>query len=205
MNEAKMNLTIKGATDSELSSIEYRLRRESEIQELIKRIRRNSKSINYGSDQGRDQVEEGVPLSTPINELYHHGIKGMKWGVRRYQNPDGTLTSSGRKRYQPTSSDSSTTKKVKKDLASLSESEFRNKYATSKRTYMKRVDRYGDPYMKAPLAKLGKKMDEKQRIKRGKAKVESIIEKFGDQYPVTIDEKGIVTIKVGDDIWKVGY
>lgn len=34
------------------------------------------------------------------SELYHHGIKGMHWGVRRYQNPDGTLTPRGRKRYE---------------------------------------------------------------------------------------------------------
>ena len=33
------------------------------------------------------------------NELAHHGIKGMKWGIRRYQYEDGSLTPAGRKRY----------------------------------------------------------------------------------------------------------
>ena len=31
--------------------------------------------------------------------IAHHGIKGQKWGVRRYQNPDGTLTEAGKRRY----------------------------------------------------------------------------------------------------------
>lgn len=33
------------------------------------------------------------------DELYHHGIKGQKWGVRRFQNADGSLTAKGQKRY----------------------------------------------------------------------------------------------------------
>lgn len=33
------------------------------------------------------------------DEIKHHGIKGQKWGVRRYQNADGSLTAAGKKRY----------------------------------------------------------------------------------------------------------
>lgn len=40
---------------------------------------------------------------TYTDELTHHGIKGQKWGKRRYQNPDGTLTNAGKTRYRSTS------------------------------------------------------------------------------------------------------
>lgn len=38
-------------------------------------------------------------------ELYHHGVKGQKWGVRRFQNSDGTLTSVGKRRRADNYSD----------------------------------------------------------------------------------------------------
>ena len=41
------------------------------------------------------------------NELYHHGVKGQKWGVRQYQYADGTLTPAGRKRLKTDTSGAS--------------------------------------------------------------------------------------------------
>ena len=44
------------------------------------------------------------------DELYHHGIKGQKWGVRRFQNEDGTRTDAGRQRYSKSSNNSTSIK-----------------------------------------------------------------------------------------------
>lgn len=54
-------------------------------------------------------------------ELYHHGTKGMKWGVRRYQNKDGSLTPAGKKRYSSINKEKikETSKKVAKKTAKV--------------------------------------------------------------------------------------
>lgn len=49
------------------------------------------------------------------NELYHHGIKGMKWGIRRYQNYDGSYTQKGLDRYNKASEKYDQAKKRKKE------------------------------------------------------------------------------------------
>lgn len=59
---------------------------------------------DYIDDQVRSDFlneEENyyVHSDQDLNELFHHGIKGQKWGTRRYQNEDGTLTEEGKKRY----------------------------------------------------------------------------------------------------------
>jgi hypothetical protein len=62
------------------------------------------------------------------DELCHHGILGMKWGVRRYQNKDGSLTSAGKKRYDQNdwSDDAKEASRLKKkSVSQMSNAELR--------------------------------------------------------------------------------
>lgn len=65
-----------------------------------------------------------------MNELYHFGIKGMKWGVRRFQNKNGTRTAAGKIRRKEYSSDY-TESRMEKDIRSMSNEELK-----------KRINRY---------------------------------------------------------------
>lgn len=59
--------------------------------------------------------------------LWHWGIKGQKWGVRRYQNQDGTLTAEGKKRYQHDEHPDYTRAHEQKSIRELSDTELNAK------------------------------------------------------------------------------
>lgn len=74
------------------------------------------------------------------DELYHYGIIGMKWGIRRYQNPDGSLTPAGRRRLEKQD-----TKWAKKKSSKIT--------AQAKKLSQRELDVYGNYLLKLPNAR----------------------------------------------------
>lgn len=94
------------------------------------------------------------------NELYHHGVKGMHWGVRRYQNKDGTLTEAGEKRLaqykekQTAGADAKWDKRLNKSSTKASKYYHKGEYALSAHKDRKAA-KYDAKYVKAQRIHMG--------------------------------------------------
>jgi len=76
---ADKTLTIKGASDKELDDLIRRLRKESELQNIIQNLKRLG-DLQYPTSYDDDQ---SVSTEEAIEKLYHFGIPGMRWGRKR--------------------------------------------------------------------------------------------------------------------------
>lgn len=132
------------------------------------------------------------------NELMHHGILGMKWGVRRYQNKDGSLTPAGKRRVQTgevgktsetsQSHSSHSSSSSKKTVKEMSDSELREKI-----TRLELEKKYSDL----------SKPKEQAKTSKGKAFVMDVLEKSGKNIAtqaVTYAMGSIVNKVAGSDV-----
>lgn len=109
-------------------------------------------------------------MDTPNQqELYHHGVKGMKWGVRRYQNKDGSLTPAGKKRVEKY-----TVKEAKKLAKRVS-----------------RLEKYAEPRVNKLGAKYDRTLDKYGQSSKSYKKAAKFIEsatKLGYEYGLATAE-----------------
>ena len=118
------------------------------------------------------------------NELYHHGILGQKWGVRRYQNDDGSLTEEGRARYGVGSSKKtrSSASKYAKDLNKTDAIRANKQYEYD---YAKNKEHNYSEKAKDRIYTTGNSFDKKASKLKAKAALQS------EKAKIAFDEKTI--------------
>lgn len=118
------------------------------------------------------------------DELYHDGQPGMHWGVRRYQNKDGTLTEAGKKRYR---------KMQNKAIKQI------DKYSKLEQKISKRGSEVADTRYRSASRKYGELADKTRKLKANAVKQ---YEEYGYRKAMAVLEKESIKKMTFDGLLK---
>lgn len=154
----------------------------------------------------RTLAEKKVVEHSMDNELYHYGVLGQKWGVRRYQNEDGTLTEAGKEHYQKSAS--KVTRKFEKadknkvKAAKANEQKYKY-YSRMNPVIQQLLPHFSLNYRLARYQEAKERKNvsnEHQNQKRGKELLDQLIDEYGKDYVssmnpeiIKLGEKALVT------------
>ncbi len=99
-------------------------------------------------------------------ELTHHGIIGMKWGVRRYQNEDGTLTAAGRKRQKQSNQSETERRYVEIDGRKIPVGRFGGKEPAE--GFKPKSNRLSDESLNSRIDKIGNRLETEEDFDNAK-------------------------------------
>lgn len=155
------------------------------------------------------------------NELMHYGILGMKWGIRRYQDPSGNYTSAGKARYLKDK-----TKGIQKDIDSfkgikngvtdkkgrqiLTKKDVEDSVAGLQSIKSKKEAKLSRKWEIAKAKDFVKKMNKETKVKKfadrasvNKKKADDLVRRFGDKYNINLNKDGTITLSDGKDTWTI--